>query len=249
MSTKFNNLYKEVATGQEETAQLVAKKLKKAPEYQSRRKRNEKQFQFNDSVSDTIQSASGTLKKIKPTAPQEATLLQKAKEHLLEGTKAIEEHQKPIRIADRSDLGWPVAEAYQQVDELAAVDIKCKRLDDAVKLVEQQQSKRKRENDHPRKPSWRSSRVHHAGPPQPIHFAGSGLPMGRLRGPSVPMGQFEGPPLPVSIIGGPAPPMFYSQAPQPPLFIRPSGPRPRTPGPCFNCTDGPFEGPLRTQDG
>jgi len=54
--------------------------------------------------------------------------------------------------------------------------------------------------------------VHHAGLPQPVHFAGSGLPMGQVGGPSVPMGQFAGPPLPGSQVGGPAPPMFYPHA-------------------------------------
>jgi len=200
-------------------AQLVAKKLKRVLEYQFRRKGNEKQFQSNNSVSDTIQSASGTLEKMKPTVLQEATLLQKAKDQLLEGTKAIEECQKHIRIADRSDLGWSVAEAYQQVDELAAMDINGKRLDDAVKLVEQQQRKRKRDDDRPWEPSWRIPRVHHAGLLQPMNFAGSGLPMGQFGGPSVPMGQFEGTPLPAGQVGGPAPPMFYPQAPQPPPFI------------------------------
>ena len=32
-----------------------------------------------------------------------------------------------------------------------------------------------------------------------------------------------------------SPTNVYPESPQPPLFIRPSGLRPRTPGPCFNC--------------
>jgi len=70
LSARFELLQKEVAAGQEETAQLVAKKLKKTPEYQFRRKGNEQQFKFNDAVSDSIQSASGLLDKVKPTSPK-----------------------------------------------------------------------------------------------------------------------------------------------------------------------------------
>jgi len=53
----------------------------------------------------------------------------------LEGTAAIVECQKLIRIADRLDYGWPVPEAYQQADELAMEDISSMTLE--VKSVEQ----------------------------------------------------------------------------------------------------------------
>ena len=207
LSTRFDQLQKEVVAGQEETAQLVAKKMKRTPDYQFRRKGNEQQFRFNDVVSDSIQSASGFLEKVKPTSPQETTLLKNAKEQLVEGTKAIEERQKLIRIADRSDYGWPVAEAYQKADELAAEDISTKRLEDAVKSVEQKyRQKRKREEDRPREPTWRE--------PQPISYAA----------PPQLMGNF----------GGPPPPMY--PVPQPPPYGKPPGPRTRIPGPCFGCS-------------
>jgi len=117
-------------------------------------------------VSDSIQSASGLLEKVKPTAPQEVALLKNAKEQLLEGMKAIKERQKLIRIADQSDYGWPVAEAYRWVDELAAEDISSKRLEDAVKSVEQTyRQKRKREEDRPREPIWREPHPTYVAPP------------------------------------------------------------------------------------
>ena len=208
LSARFELLQKEVAAGQEETAQLVAKKLKKTPEYQFRRKGNEQQFKFNDAVSDSIQSASGLLDKVKPTSSQEITILKNAKEQLIEGTKAIEERQKLIRIADRSDYGWPVAEAYQRADELAADDISTKRLEDAVKSVEQKyRQKRKREEaDRPRQPTWRPE-------PQPLYPA---------------------PPQPMVNFGGPPPPVYPVS--QPPPYARPPGPRTRIPGPCFGCS-------------
>ena len=64
----------------------MAKKLKRGPDYQFRHKGNEKQFLFNDSVNDTIQSASTLLEKVKPSAPQDAAMLKTAREQLLEGT-------------------------------------------------------------------------------------------------------------------------------------------------------------------
>ena len=147
MATKFDQLQREVVASQEETAQLVAKKMKRGPEYQFRRKGNEKQFLFNDSVSDSIQTAAAMLEKIKHVVPQEAILLRNAKEQLMEGTKAIEERQKLIRIANQSEYGWPVAEAYQQADELAAEEISSKRMEEAVKQVEQKYRRKRRRDD------------------------------------------------------------------------------------------------------
>ena len=211
MATKFDQLQKDVAAGQEETAQLVAKKLKRAPDYQFRRKGNEKQFLFNESVSDSIQTAAGMLEKMKPAVPQEATLLKNAKEQLMEGAKAIEERQKLIRIADQSEYGWPVAEAYHQADELAAEEISSKRMEEAVKQVEQKyrRQKRRRDDYRAKEPAWRE--------PQP---------------------PYVGPPPPTGQLAGPTPPMMYPLVPQPqPLsYNRPPGPRPRVPGPCFNCS-------------
>ena len=150
-------------------------------------------------MSDSIQSASRLLEKVKPTAPQEVALLKNAKEQLLEGTKAIEEHQKLIRIADRSDYGWPVTEAYQRADELAAEDISSKRLEDAVKSVEQTyRQKRKREEDQPREPIWREPHPTYAGPLQPMGN------FGRLPPPMYPQPPpYARPPCPRPQIPGP----------------------------------------------
>ena len=180
MATKFDQLQKDVAAGQEETAQLVAKKLKWAPDYQFRRKGNEKQFLFNESVSDSIQTAAGMLEKMKPAIPQEATLLKNAKEQLMEGAKAIEERQKLIRIADQSEYSWPVAEAYHQADELAAEEISSKRMEEAVKQVEQKyrRQKRKRYDYQAKEPAWREPQPPYVRPPPPT---------GQLAGPTPPM--------------------------------------------------------------
>ena len=165
MATKFNQLQREVAASQEETAQLVAK-MKLGPEYQFRCKGNEKQFLFNNSVSDSIQTAAGMIEKIKPVVPQEAILPRNAKEQLMEGAKAIEECQKLIRIADQSEYGWPVAEAYQQAYELAAEEISSKRMEEAVKQVEQKYRwKRRRDDNRANELAWRDPQPTYVGAP------------------------------------------------------------------------------------
>jgi len=110
-------------------------------------------------VCDNIQTAAGILDKVKPLAAQDASLLKNAKEQLLEGTKSIDSRQKLIRIADRLEYGWPVAEAYQKADELVAEEISPNRLEDAIKVVEQDRRKRKREEDCPQrvKPNQRGT--------------------------------------------------------------------------------------------
>ena len=105
-TAKLDRLEQDIATGQEETLQLVAKKMKRDPGFQFRRKGNEKQFTFNEAVNDSIQSAAVMLEKVKPTTAQEMVALKSAKEKLQLGTKAIVKHQKLIHLADRSEYGW-----------------------------------------------------------------------------------------------------------------------------------------------
>ena len=93
-TAKLDRLEQDIATGQEETLQLVAKKMKRDPHFQFRRKGNEKQFTFNEAVNDSIQSAAAMLEKLKPATAQETAALKSAKEQLQLGTKAVGERQK-----------------------------------------------------------------------------------------------------------------------------------------------------------
>ena len=87
-TAKLDCLKQDIATGQEETLQLVVK-MKRDPDFQFRQKGNEKQFTFNVAVNDSIQSAATMLEKVKPTTTQEMAALKSAKEQLQLGTKAI----------------------------------------------------------------------------------------------------------------------------------------------------------------
>ena len=147
ITAKLDRLEHDVATGQEETLQLVAKKLKRDPaEYQFRRKGNEKQFAFNETVNNSIQSAASLLEKVKPATPQDTAALKSAKELLQQGTKTIAERQKHIRLADRSDYGWQLVEAYQQ-DELADSKKDAKKIEDAEKAVELKNRRKRKTSD------------------------------------------------------------------------------------------------------
>ena len=51
-------------------------------------------------------SAKEELGKLKPTVPEEKATLKRTEEKLQEGTKALTERQKHIKVADRSEFGW-----------------------------------------------------------------------------------------------------------------------------------------------
>ena len=80
------------------------------------------------------------LEKVKPTTAQETAALKSAKEQLQLSTKAIVERQKLIYLADRSEYGWQLMEAYQQEayqqDELADSEKDAKWIEEAEKAVE-----------------------------------------------------------------------------------------------------------------
>ena len=84
-------------------------KLEKAPIF--RKKGHQKQYQHNEEVWLKVTDARLTLDE-RPTA------VEKAKALLKEGEKLINERQKHIRVADRSDNGWATVEEYVE-DKLA----------------------------------------------------------------------------------------------------------------------------------
>ena len=77
--------------------------------------------------------------------PGATSAVKKAKDALLRGRKLLAEHQKLIKIADCSDLGWAVVSKYS-ADELADD----KRLEKAEKMAERKANRHKKnaENRH-----------------------------------------------------------------------------------------------------
>ena len=115
-TSKLDKLQQEVAANQASCSQEVMSKLNKRP-YQFRRKGNEAQFLFNESVDERIDAAKRQLDLV-PT-PDDTTkqTLKRAVSELDQGKEAIRVRQKHIRIADRSD--WGVVAEYE-ADELAS---------------------------------------------------------------------------------------------------------------------------------
>ena len=134
INQRLEQLEKDVSSNNDESTQRVVKRLKRARTYEFKRKGNEKQFEFNEDVIDRIEAATGHIAKL-PTEIQEVSGLKSATEELKEDIKALHTRQKLIRLADRSDLGWAVVDAYES-DELASDDEDAKRMKEARKVAD-----------------------------------------------------------------------------------------------------------------
>ena len=143
MSRKLLQLENDVRTSQEDASQRLAKKIRreKLPEF--RKKGHEKQYFFIEEIKDRVETASGLLVKIKPADERDTALMEAASEELEAGSKALLARQKLIRMADRSELGWQVVNAYES-DELASGDEDAKRIEKAEKAAEQKAERRRK---------------------------------------------------------------------------------------------------------
>jgi hypothetical protein len=105
MEDKFSSLKRELAEEQEASSEWLAKKMKLIKPPTFKKKGHEKQFQFNEAVKDKMDEAAAALKQVPPA-------VEKAKTALAEGEKLVEERQKQIKLADRSEFGWATVEEY-----------------------------------------------------------------------------------------------------------------------------------------
>ena len=165
LEAKFSGQLEEVAANQASSSQEVMAKLSKRP-YQFKKKGNEAQFIFNETVDEKIDAAKRQLELV--PAPDEATktTLKRAMSELDQGKEAIRVRQKHIRIADHPD--WDVVEEYE-ADKLASDSDDEKRLYKARK--EREAKKRKAASASKRKPPRQDG----AGVPRPQ--ANSGVVM------------------------------------------------------------------------
>ena len=143
MSRKLSCLESDVKASQEDATQCLAKKIRreKVPEF--RKKGHEKQFHFIEEIKERVETATDLLSKVKPASDRDAATLKAAAEELEEGTKALLTRQKLIKMADRSELGWQVVEAYES-DELASGEEDAKRIEKAEKAAEQKAERRRK---------------------------------------------------------------------------------------------------------
>lgn len=106
------SLKRDLAQDREEACEQLAKKFKedtKKPSFKM--KSHEKQFEFNLQLKEKFETAAAAANATPPA-------LEKVKQALKEGEALINERQKLIKIADRSEHGWATVEEYI-TDELA----------------------------------------------------------------------------------------------------------------------------------
>ncbi len=83
------------------------KKLKYNEPHKFKRRANEDQYKFNSKIAETIDSAKSAAEK---------SQLEKVKSDLAEGEKLLNERQKHILLADKSEFGWGTVDEYKQHD-------------------------------------------------------------------------------------------------------------------------------------
>ena len=93
------------------------KKLRLEEHKSFNRKGNEIQYKFNRKVQGSLEEVQSHL---------ETNAVDKAKEALAEGTRLLDERQKLILLADKSEFGWKTVEEYTQ-HELAVDEQDAKR--------------------------------------------------------------------------------------------------------------------------
>ena len=131
---------------QEEMAESVVKKVKRSRTEEFKRKGNEKQFRFNDEVVEKIETADTDLEQAMnegATAEQKTTAIEKARKTIKQGMQLLEECQKMIRLADRSEYGWELVNEYK-ADELADDSDDEKRISKADKAAETRLAKKRK---------------------------------------------------------------------------------------------------------
>ena len=103
--------------GQEEEATKTLKRARFAKPYSYRRKGKEAQALFNAKVDETLAQAESDAAGGE-SSPSGAPAMQRVLEGLRKGRTLIEERQKLIRLADRSEHGWGMVEECT-ADDLA----------------------------------------------------------------------------------------------------------------------------------
>ena len=116
---QLTQLQQQVTSAQVASTKLVVQKIKEERGYTFRKKGHEKQWHFNKAVYSHIDNALDELEKLPPaTDDKTAKIMENVREELTQDREEIADHQKKIKMADRSEYSWGMVEAYER-DELA----------------------------------------------------------------------------------------------------------------------------------
>ena len=141
MEEKFARFQSEVRQGQEEAATKALKRARFEKPYSFRRKGNEAQALFNAKVDETLAQAESDAASV--AGPSAAPALQRVVEALRKGRALIDERQKLIRLADRSEHGWGMVDEYT-ADDLAEDSEDEKRIEKAERAAERKAGKKRK---------------------------------------------------------------------------------------------------------
>lgn len=185
VQSQMAQMKRELSEDREAADERLIKKMRLDKGLQFKKKSNEKQHQFNETVQDKLESAQKSLSSTPPA-------IERAREALKEGELLIKDRQKLIRIADRSEYGWATVAEYEE-DELADGSDDEKRLYKAElragKKVKAGKGKRKSANKSSWKPRWQPPSIASAEvAPQPSSSNGvkpsaTGRPAQSMLGP------------------------------------------------------------------
>ena len=145
-----------VTDAQAEATKKVVQKLDEERGFQFKKKGNEKQFRFNQTIAHHIDTAKEELTKIDKGSvnPATAKLLEVVQEELDKGSKEISTRQKKIRIADQSEFSWATVEAYKS-DDLADDSADEKRMEKAEREAARRLEKKRSQRGGQVRPRWR----------------------------------------------------------------------------------------------
>ena len=142
VNTQIQGLQSNLLAAQSDLASQIASEVQ-PDSFIFKKKENEQQFKFNQKVLKTSVAATKAL---------EGGFILKAKEELNGGISLINNRQKIIKLADKSDFGWATVQEYV-ADDLADNDVDASKIKKAEKRaaakVKSLQEKKRKYNPKP----------------------------------------------------------------------------------------------------
>ena len=142
MESQLKVLKDEMLRDQEQVMEKAVKRARRECKYQFKSKGNREQYVFDDTVADKLESARHQLTSTQ-SAGSSVAVMEKGIQEIEEGLALIEERQKLIKLADRSDTGWLMVAEYQE-DKFAKDSDDKKRIEKAEQSTETKLSKKRK---------------------------------------------------------------------------------------------------------
>ena len=112
-----------------------------------KRKGNERQYRFNESLQEHLHTANVKLQEVSASSSTVSSALQQAQLAIEEGTRLLRLRQKAIRLADRSEFGWSFVAEYD-ADELADDSDDERKIEKAEKAAERKAAMARKKQGH-----------------------------------------------------------------------------------------------------